>query len=321
MGQTGQKMRIVSLLPSATEIVGALGLAGDLVGVSHECDYPPDAIAGAPTLTAPKINPAAMSAQIDRDVRAIVEKGLSVYNVDAERLRELKPDIIITQSHCEVCAVSESDVVQAVADWTGARPIVLSLSPMTLDDIFADIQRAADALNAADRGAALVKRLRDGLDELRAQTAGEPPKTVFFMEWIDPLMGAGNWMPALWRAAGGQIVLGADGEHSPYCDWDDLRRSDPQFIVVGPCGFDIARARAELEPVVAAKRAVWRELSAVKAGAVFITDGNQYYNRPGPRVLESAQIAAEILHPNLIKPKFKDAGWQAWSEPRAARAR
>ena len=303
-------MRIASLLPSATEIVAALGLADSLVGRSHECDYPAG-VESLPVLTAPKLDSSRASGQIDRDVRAILADGLSVYDVDAELLRRLKPDVIVTQSQCELCAVSERDVEQAVADWVGSRPAVLSLSPMRLDDIFSDIEAAAELLDAKPRGAELVARLKRDMGRTAERTADLERKRVFFMEWIEPLMGAGNWMPAIWRAAGGEIVLGADGEHSPECGWDQLVEAQPDVVVAGPCGFDIARTRRELESGLQ-RRPQWRELRAVARGDVFIVDGNQYYNRPGPRVAEAARIAAEILHPDRFQPTFQGAGWQRY---------
>lgn len=303
-------MRIVSLLPSATEIVASLGLVDKLVGRSHECDYPPG-VSQLPVLTAPKINPQANSLQIDQDVRSIVEKGLSVYDVNSDLLRKLAPDVIVTQSQCELCAVSESDVIAAVADWTGQRPTVLSLEPMTLNDIFVDITRTAEVLNIANIGTQLVRHLNNGFAKLAQQTATQKMQSVFFMEWIEPLMGAGNWIPEIWLASGGKIVLGADGRHSPTCTWLDLQNSNPQFIIVGPCGFGIDRARTEFTSAIA-RQARWFALDAVKNSNVFIVDGNQYYNRPGPRVLDAAQIAAEILHPDIISPKFEQSGWQRW---------
>src|SRR6266849_7749062 len=195
--------RIVTLLPSATEIVCALGFEDQLVGRSHECDFPPS-IVRLPALTEPKFNPEGTSAEIDRRVKKIVADALSVYRVDAARLRELHPDVIVTQSQCEVCAVSESDVEAAVAEWLGTPPKIVSLAPYALDDIFTDMQRVADALGASPRGVELVASLGARLSAISEIPHNSAPRpSVAIIEWIDPLMAAGNWMPTLVEMAGG----------------------------------------------------------------------------------------------------------------------
>ena len=300
--------RIVTLLPSATEIVCALGFEDQLVGRSHECDFP-RAVVRVPALTEAKFNAEGTSAEIDQRVKKIVADALSVYRVDAARLRELKPDLIVTQSQCEVCAVSEREVEAAVAEWLGARPRIVSLAPYGLDDIFTDMQRVADALDARARGTELVERLRARLAKIaeRARGAAKRPG-VATIEWIDPLMAAGNWMPALIEMAGGVNLFGVAGEHSPWMKFDELAASDPDVILIAPCGFSMERAAQDL-PVLT-NRAEWGRLKAVRGGQVFVADGNQYFNRPGPRIAESLEILAEIMHPELFDFGHEGAGWR-----------
>ncbi len=301
--------RIVSLLPSATEIVCALGFEHELVGRSHECDFPPS-VKRLPALTEAKFNPEGTSAEIDQRVKQIVREALSVYRVDAARLRELRPDVIVTQSQCEVCAVNQADVEAAVADWLGAQPKIVSLAPYALDDVFIDMQRTADALGAPARGVELVNRLRARLaaiDSKAREQAGRRP-TLATIEWIDPLMAAGNWMPTLVEMAGGANLFGAAGEHSPWMKFEELAASDPDVILISPCGFDMNRATEDLPALTG--RPEWPGLSAVRGSRVFMADGNQYFNRPGPRIAESLEILAEIVHPELFSFGHEGSGWR-----------
>jgi iron complex transport system substrate-binding protein len=300
--------RIVSLLPSATEIVCALGFRESLVGRSHECDFPTD-VESLPALTEPKFKVEGTSAEIDRRVKRIVTDALSVYRVDAERLRALAPTAIVTQSQCEVCAVSQSDVEAAIADWLGIRPEVISLAPYALGDVFEDMTRTAAVLGAPERGRELAAKLRERMDMiagLAAVAASRP--TVAIIEWIDPLMAAGNWMPDLVAMAGGTNLFGAAGEHSPWLTLDQVAAKDPEVVLFSPCGFDIARTAAELPALSRDER--WKSLRAVREGRVFIADGNQYFNRPGPRIVESLEILAEIIHPELARFGHERAGWR-----------
>lgn len=304
-------MKIVSLLPSATEIVAALGLAENLVGRSHECDWP-TGLDHLPVLTQPKMNPLADAATIDRDVRALVEDGVSVYRLDADAIRVLAPDFVVTQSQCELCAVSLGEVESALQEWVSPTadilpPKLVSLEPMTLADVATDIANVAAALGVEKAGAALNQKIADGFAALKAQTNKLARKKVFFMEWTAPLMGAGNWMPATIAAAGGDVVLGDEGVHSPTVGWDDIAAADPDVIIVGPCGFDIERAREEMAAIVGAP--AYQNLRAVKEGAVYLVNGNHFFNRPGPRLLQSAQIVAEILHPEVFAPNNHQSGW------------
>lgn len=300
-------MRIASLLPSATEITWALGFGDRLVGRSHECDFPPE-VARLPVLTQARLDPAAPSRTIDARVREIVSEGTSVYRVDAERLRELAPDVILTQQQCEVCAASPRDLEDALAGWLGARPQVVSLEPATLGDVWDDFATVAGALGDLDRGRTLAAELANRVAELseRAQRIRPQPR-VACIEWIDPLMAAGNWVPELVTLAGGHNLLGTTGAHSPWLEPEALAAADPDVIVVLPCGFDLARTRAELEPRL--DTPPWCELRAVRDARVLVTDGNQYFNRPGPRLVESLEILAEILHPQEFAARHRGTGW------------
>jgi iron complex transport system substrate-binding protein len=300
--------RIVSLLPSATEIVCALGFQDQLVGRSHECDFPP-AVAALPALTAPRFDPEGASAEVNNRVRRILTDALAVYRVDAARLRELRPDFIVTQAQCDVCAVSLRDVEDAVAEWTGARPRIVSLAPWGMAEVFGDMERVAAALGAAARGSEMISGLKRRMESIRerAATAGRRPR-VACIEWLDPLMGAGNWMPELIEAAGGVSLLGKAGEHSSWIEFAALAAADPEVILIAPCGYTMERTAAELPAMTA--RPGWNDLRAVRDGRVFLAEGNQYFNRPGPRIVESLEILAEILHPELFRFGHEGSGWR-----------
>jgi iron complex transport system substrate-binding protein len=301
-------MRIVSLLPSATEIVCALGFRDALVGRSHECDYP-FGVETLPSCTAARIDPSAPSREIDDQVRSRVRDALSIYDVDTEQLRALRPDLIVTQDQCEVCAVSLGDVEQALADWTGVAPRVVSLSPSTLADVWGDLRRVGEAVDAQERARALCESLTDRVTEIGERAGGQATRPrVAGIEWIDPLMGAGNWVPELVALAGGANSLGRPGEHSPWITFDQLAAADPDVIAVLPCGFDLARTRAELGPLLA--QSGWGALRAVREERVFLLEGNQYFNRPGPRLVESLEILAEILHPAAFDFGHRGTGWE-----------
>jgi iron complex transport system substrate-binding protein len=300
--------RIVSLIASATEIVCALGFEDALVGRSHECDFP-SSIRRLPVCTAPKFDVHGSSAEIDRRVKETLQGSLSVYQVDAERLRQLRPDLIVTQSQCEVCAVSLKDVEQAVCTWVDSRPRLVSLAPNALADVWADIERVAAALEVPERGVALVEQLQQRISTVsqRARQLVAQPR-VACIEWIEPLMAAGNWVPELVEQAGGISLFGEAGKHAPWMTWDALCSKDPEVIVLLPCGWDIERTRQEM-PVLTSK-AEWLGLHAVRDRRVFLTDGNQYFNRPGPRLVDSLEILAELLHPEEFAFGHEGSGWE-----------
>jgi iron complex transport system substrate-binding protein len=300
--------RIVSLIASATEIVCALGCEEQLVGRSHECDFPPS-VQRLPVCTEPKFNVHGRSAEIDARVKAILRNALSVYLVDADRLRELRPDVIVTQAHCEVCAVSQKDVEAALCHWIETRPALVSLHPNGLADVWASIHQVAGTLGIQKRAVALVQALQARIDRIAAAAGGLTGRpTVACIEWLEPLMAAGNWMPELVQLAGGIHLFGQAGKHSPTMTWEQLVERDPDVIVVAPCGWDIAKSRTEMSVLV--ERPDWPGLKAVRQGRVFLTDGNQYFNRPGPRLVESLEILAEVLHPEAFHFGHQGNGWQ-----------
>lgn len=299
--------RIVSLLPSATEIVAALGCADRLVGRSHECDFPAD-IAGLPIVSRPRIDIDASSAEIDRQVKAAEQNALSVYDVDTTLLAKLRPDVIVTQDLCAVCAVSLSDVEQAVCDLTGAPVDLVSCRPGKLADIWTDIRRVAKALGAVRQGNRLIERLTLAIEGIESQCRLiEPKPTVACVEWLDPLMAAGNWVPELIARAGGVSLFGQAGKHSPWLTFEALATADPDVIVVSACGFDIERSLKELPALT--EQPGWRDMRAVRDGRVYVTDGHQFFNRPGPRIVETLEILAEILHPGRFAFGHEGGGW------------
>ena len=298
--------RIVSLIASATEIVCALGARERLVGRSHECDFPPDVLA-LPALTAPKFKVEGTSAEIDARVREIVRDGLSVYRVDGEALKALAPDVIVTQDHCEVCAVSLADVEAATCTWTGRPVDIVSLRPDCIADVYADIGRVARALRAEEAGEPLVGEMQARLAAVRRQVGGRARPRVAFIEWVEPLMAGGNWMPELIEIAGGHNLFGQAGKHSDWMQWAELVAADPDAIVVAPCGYGLERCLEEL-PLLQAKPG-WADLSAVRNGRVYFADGNAYFNRPGPRLADSAEMLAEMLHPDIAGARHEGAAW------------
>jgi iron complex transport system substrate-binding protein len=278
-------------------MVCALGLRDSLVGVSHECDYPADVV-GLPVLTAPKVDPAARSAEIDRQVRAAVASGLSVYRIDEEKLRSLRPDLILTQDACAVCAVPFEQVRAATLRLVGAQAEIVSLSPLRLDDVLGDLLRVARAAGVDERGAALVAALRARLDAVRAQVPATRPPRVLALEWMGPPMPTGHWTPELLRIAGGDPVLSRDGEPTGRIDWARIAEADPEVLLVIPCGFKVPQTLRELPELLA--RPELARSRAVLDGRVYVADGNAFFNRPGPRLIESAELAALAIHPDAF---------------------
>jgi iron complex transport system substrate-binding protein len=298
---------IVSLLPSATEIVCALGLAEQLVGVSHECDFPPE-IVGRPVLTATKIDPSVDSASIDAAVRQLAQDGLSVYRIDTARLAQLQPDLIVTQDQCEVCAVSYRDVVDATRALLPKPATIVSLKPARLDDIFDDIQRVADAADCPAVGHTLAAGLRARLDAIRTRAVRVHSRPrVACIEWIEPLMVAGNWLPELVELGGGTYDLVAPGAHSPTLTWDDLVTAAPDIVIIMPCGFTLEQTRRELTRLT--DRPEWQLLPAVRNQRVYAVDGNAYCNRPGPRIVDSAELVAGLIQPGFFAAKVPSGSY------------
>jgi iron complex transport system substrate-binding protein len=295
----------VSLIASATEIVCALGLRDHLVGRSHECDFPAD-VKTLPQCTEPKFSVDGTSFEIDQKVRAVLENALSVYRVHADVLDELQPTHIITQSQCEVCAVSLKDVEAAACELIASRPKIVSLEPNQLSDVWHDIETVAAALNVCERGKMLVAEMQTRMAEI-ATASPRDPVSVAYIEWIDPLMAGGNWMPELIERAGATNLFGVAGLHSPPLQWEAFLAANPDVIVVAPCGFDIRRTLEEMHTL--AKHEGWEALNAVRNNRVYVADGNQYFNRPGPRLVESLEIIAEICYPDVFKFGHETTGW------------
>jgi iron complex transport system substrate-binding protein len=304
--------RVVSLIASSTEIVCALGFADTLVARSHECDFPSE-ITALPAVTRAKLRTDVSSLEIDRQVRNILRAGLSVYAVDAEQLKALHPDVIITQDHCDVCAVSTKDLEAAVCDWLAPHVRVVSLRPNSLEDIWSDIMRVAVALDDRGRGERLNASLQHRLANLssRAQALPSRPR-VAFIEWIEPLMAGGNWVPELINLADAHDTLGRAGEHSDWISFATLQQADPDVIVVAPCGFDLRRTIEEM-PAMEANEG-WADLRAVRNQRVYVADGNAYFNRPGPRLVESFEALCEMIYPEV---RFGHEGvvWQLYGLP------
>lgn len=304
--------RIISLIASSTEILCALGFEDQLVGRSHECDYPAS-VKELPIVTEPRFDIEGSSAEIDNRVKetlkASPEDALSVYQVHNDRLKALVPDLIVTQSQCAVCAVSLREVERAVCEVLDGSTKIVSCEPHCLADIWTDIRRIAIALDVSDKAESLIASLIARLDKMQAEAQKIPESpTVATIEWIEPLMTGGNWVPELVQLAGGTNLFGEAGKHSPWLSWEQLREADPDKIVVMPCGFDIPKTREEM--VFLEKNPLWKELKAVRTGEVSLVDGNQYFNRPGPRLVESGEIFLEILHPQHFDFGHKGRGWE-----------
>jgi iron complex transport system substrate-binding protein len=285
-------MRIVSLVPSATEMLFALGLGDDLVAVTHECDYPAPA-RELPKITRDVLPPGLTAAQIDAAVRERTLGGQSIYELDGELLRELEPDLIVTQSLCSVCAVSADDV-RAIAEEIRTHPRVVSLDPRTLGEVLGDVRTLAQATDSKDTAVTLIKDVSARIDRVRLAVRGARRPRVAALEWLDPPFAAGHWTPQLIEFAGGEDVLGFAGEPSEERSWDEVRASEPDLVIVMPCGYDaeIAHREAEMHR---------DELSSIGAGEVVAVNAAAYFSRPGPRIIEGLELLAHIIHPELIE--------------------
>jgi len=301
--------KIVTLIPSATEIVAFLGLKNSIIGRSHECDYP-HGLSHIAKLTSPKINVDGTSGKIDKQINVILENSLSVYKVDVSKLKELNPDYIITQAHCEVCAVSFSEVENIVSKNLNKNTKIISLQPNTLNDVFNDIKRVAKELNIENEtNNKLIKNLSGRLNKIKKLSSEQKNKSlVACIEWIDPLMIAGNWIPEMVEIAGGKNILGKSGNDSHWIKFKEIVNQNPEIIIFLPCGFNIEKTKEEVKNLLK-QNSEWQSLKAVKNNKLFIADGNQFFNRPGPRLIESLEIFAEIMHPSLFNFNHKRTGW------------
>ena len=290
-------LNIVSLLPSATEIVCALGAQAQLVGVSHECDFP-ESVRNYPVLTSARIPPGGSTRSISTAVQSIVEDALSIFAVDERGLADQQPDVIITQDLCEVCAVSLDDVRSAVEQLAHQKDVqIVSLSPMSLGDVLDDIERVANAIGHPERGKALRDQLQNRMDRIarRASAAASRPR-VATIEWLEPMMLGGTWMPELVELAGGEAVGAEAGKFAPTIEPDDLTALRPDVVLIKPCGFTLEQAMSEADLI---KRTITNKVSP--DARVYVTDGNAFFNRPGPRLVESLEIVAACTHPDLFQ--------------------
>jgi iron complex transport system substrate-binding protein len=299
--------RVISLLPAATEIVCALGLESKLVGRSHECDYP-ESVKQLPVCSYDRIGANLSSLEIDQKVKQLLTNALSVYEVNSEMIEQLSPDVIITQDQCAACAVSLPEVQQALSANLQKPAQIISLQPDSLEGILGNIREVAVALNAVNAGNELLEELQDRVDIIRHKLRFiEKKPTVACIEWLDPLMTSGNWVPELVTIAGGTSVLSEAGKHSPYVDWEDLREQDPEVIVVMACGFSVERTLKEIGTLL--QLPGFDDLQAIKNKRFYIADGNQYFNRPGPRIVDSIEILAEIINPKQFIFGYEGEGW------------
>jgi iron complex transport system substrate-binding protein len=285
-------MRIASLVPSATEMLYALGLGDSVVGVTHECDYPPEA-AGNPHLTRSVIPEGLSAAEIDREVRERTERGAAIYELDADTLRELEPDLIVTQQVCEVCAVSFDDV-RKVAETIPSEPQVLSLDPSTIGEVLADVRTLALAAGAPEAGEALLADAADRLDRVAKAVEGADRPRVLALEWLDPPFAGGHWVPQMIELAGGEDALGLPGEKSRVFEWPEAEVAQSEVVVSMPCGYGTERAAEETRPFL-------DRIAATGARRVVAVDASSYFSRPGPRLVDGVELLAHLLHPERVE--------------------
>jgi iron complex transport system substrate-binding protein len=316
-------MRIVSLLPAATEWIAAFGAEDDLAGRSHECDTPAS-VQDVPVVTKPTYESNGDSSAIDAAVQTQLQQGLSLYEVDLEQLRALEPDLILTQAQCEVCAVSLPQLEDELADWSGQDPEILSMEPMTLKEVLDVALRIGRRIGRAEMAMQVIAAKERALQQLRnrmglhRRTDPETLPTVACIEWMEPLMTAGHWMPDVAEMAGGRAVCAEKGTPSQVIDWGGLRAADPEVLAILPCGFTLEETRRDMHYLT--ERDGWNDFQAVQNGRVMLLDGNAYFNRPGPRLYRSIELLAEALHPDAVNVEaFAIEPWerQQWADRQA----
>jgi iron complex transport system substrate-binding protein len=298
-------MRVISLLSSGTEIVCALGAGDSLVGRSHECDNP-EWVKSLPVCSAPAFDVSVSSGQIDAEVRRRLKSGEPLYHIDTDLIRKLKPHLLITQAHCEVCAVTPGNVEQAGCDVLAKQ--VLALTAGSLEGIFEGIATLADALHRQQAGVDLIAKMRQRMNAVTQAVKHRPTPTVVMLEWTDPIFSMGNWGPELVEAANGRVLLGDKGQHSQAIAWERVREADPDYLIIAPCGFDLERTRKELPTLEALPG--WSELRAVSSGHAALADGNKFFNRSGVTVVETVEIIAEILHGSCAPARCEGIAWE-----------
>jgi iron complex transport system substrate-binding protein len=284
-------MRIVSLVPSATETLFALGVGSEVAAVTHECDYPADVL-GLPRVTRDVIGPGLPPDEIDRAVRALTEQGRSIYELDEQRLRSVRPDLIVTQALCSVCAVSVDDV-RAIAERLDPVPAIVSLDPHTLGEVLGDVRSLAQATDRKEAGVELVQAAAARIDRVRLATRAAPKRRVAMLEWLDPVFVGGHWVPQLIDYAGGEDVLGLAGEPSEQRSWEEVAAAAPEIVVVAPCGYDVERGYQEA-------LAYRDELAGLRADKVVVADASAWFSRPGPRLVDGLEWLGHALHPDRL---------------------
>lgn len=295
-------MKIVSLIPSATEIISSLGLINNLIGVSHECDNPKQVIK-LPKLTKSNIKIKQSSLNIDNDIKKILSLGLSVYEVNSDLLRKLNPDFILTQSQCSVCAVSINDVEKCLQQWLENKPTLIDLKPNNFNDVLMDIYNTGLSLGVVNQANLLINKIKEETLNIKEKSKDEKTKNILCIEWLDPLMVAGNWIPDLLDFSNGKSIIGKSGKHSPFIKLDDIDVKDFDHVIFMPCGYDIFKTENEL------KKFDYLFLKEFKNKKKFIVDGNRYFNRPSASLFESTRILCEIIHPNIFPPKPSYDRW------------
>ncbi len=305
---TKDSTRIVSLIPSGTEILAELGLTDAIVGRSHECDFPAS-IENLPVCTIARLNSDAASSEIHDKVNDLLQSALSIYQIKTDVLEQLQPTHIITQDQCDVCAVSFGEVENALKSLTNCSPQVISLQPDVLQDVWSDIARVAKVFDVDSK--AVLESLKNRVTNIEAKTQTLPfanIPSIGCIEWTEPLMSAANWIPELVTYAGGKPLFSHKGKPSEKLTWETFVSSNPDIIIFMPCGFDLNRTRKEAHSLT--QRPEWQKLQAVQNGQVYITDGNSYFNRPGPRLADSLEILAEIIHPDIFQYGYEGKGWE-----------
>ena len=303
-------MRIISLISSATEIVNSLQCTDSLVGISHECDHP-DSIKKLPVCSEPRFDINGKSIEIEPSIKSLLQEALSIYRVTEDAMRSLSPDIIITQSQCDVCAVNIKDVRIAIEQVIGISPEIISLSPTCLEDVWNDILNIGIVLEKESIAEKVVKNIKNDISTISKNNKDKDLVSVGCIEWTEPLMFAGNWVPEIVQIVGGKSLFGVAGEHSNWSKYEELYQHDPDKIIFMPCGYDMNKTKVELSNLTHDTR--WKSLKAVKTNEVYLTDGNQYFNRPGPRLLDSIKIMDDIIN-NTNVYNFKNHGWRKLSE-------
>jgi iron complex transport system substrate-binding protein len=301
--------RVVSLLASGTELLCALGLGDKLVGRSHECDYPAW-VRRLPEVSRPTFDISGSSREIDELVRTRLRAGEPLYQIDEALLVALAPDLLVTQTHCEVCAVSPADLVHHVPAKLTRRPVI-ALSGSTIAAILDGFLAVANAVGREAAGMELVNQLRARVAAVHERVAGLPRPRVVCLEWIEPPFAMGNWGPELVELAGGESLLGAVGAHSTTTPWQAVLDADPDVLVISPCGFGLARAEQEMHLIASLPR--YAELAAARADRVFVADGNLYFNRSSPSLFDTPEILAEMLHPHAFAPRHEGTAWRRFS--------